>query len=79
LEKYSDAVIVSWSGLKLKHLKKLLLCNIPVGKEEEEVACTPENKFILMSKSTVVDSFISSTLQSVTLFNQQTTELEEKK
>lgn len=79
LKFYSDVVIKDWTGLKAKHLKRLMLCSIPADKLEEEVECTSVNKNTLMSKSKAVDDFITSTLQSVSIFNQEIEESESKK
>jgi len=79
LKMYSDDVIDSWSGLKAKDLKNLMLCNIPKGKEEADVLPTKDNKYMLMNKSTLIDTFITDVLQSVSLFNDQYEEEQEKK
>ena len=79
LRAYSDVVILSWTGLKAKHLKKLMLCKIPADQEDTPVLASAANKYMLMAKSPQVDGFISSTLQSVALFNEELEEAETKK
>lgn len=79
LKQYSDVVILGWTGLKGKHLKSLILCVIPSDKLEDEVECNAANKYILMKKSTILDGFISATLQSVSLFNQELDKEDTKK
>ena len=79
LRAYSDVVILDWTGLKAKHLKKLMLCKIPADQEDTDVLATADNKYMLMAKSPTVDGFISSTLQSVALFNEELEEAEAKK
>lgn len=79
LRLYSDVVIIDWTGLKAKHLKELMLCRIPADQEETVVLPTADNKYMLMAKSPTIDSFISSTLQSVALFNEEMEAAEVKK
>jgi len=76
---YADAVITGWTGLKAKHLKNLMMCRIPADQLENDVECNIVNKAAILSKSQVVDNFISSTLQSVSVFNQELEEEETKK
>jgi len=79
LQMYADAVIKGWSGLKGKHLKKLMLVNLPEELLEEEVECNKKNKTELLSRSSEVDDFVTSVLSDVSVFNAQLNEAEEAK
>lgn len=73
---YADAVIKDWNGFKGKHLKQLLLINLPDDKLEEDVPCTSENKVGLLRKSSEVDDFVTQVISDVAIFNQQIAEQE---
>ena len=79
LRLYADAVITNWSGLKGKHLKKLMLINLPEDMLEEDITCNIDNKTELLSRSTEFDDFVTSILGDVVTFNRQLSESEEAK
>jgi len=79
LRLYADAVIIDWKGLKGKHLLDLLMIKLPAESLEEDVECTSDNKYTLLDSSTDFDSFLTSILGDVTVFNGQIAEQEIKK
>lgn len=69
LELYVKAVVKGWSGLKLKHLDKLLLVDLSDQKDlEAELPYTQEEALTLMKSSVIFDQFVSDTVSDISNF-----------
>ena len=55
---YVKSILKSWSGLKLKYLKELVLVSVPENEEEDELDFTEENALSLMKNSVVFYNWI---------------------
>jgi len=69
LELYVKAVVRGWTGLKLKHLVKLMLVNVPDTDLEKEVVFSEANALALMKGSADFDGFITDTISDVSNFS----------
>lgn len=78
LRNYSDRVIKGWSGLKIKHLPKLLACDIKGMNGEDLVPHTPDDAHDLLKNSIDFDRFITDTLNDLDAFNSTKNETEIK-
>lgn len=69
LELYVKAVVKGWSGLKLKHLDKLLLVDLSDQKDlDTELPYTQEEALTLMKSSVIFDQFVSDTVSDISNF-----------
>lgn len=74
---YADTVIRDWSGLTIEVLSKL----IPVKGTPDpkaELACTPDNKVVLVTLSMEFDQWLAQIATDVEAFNQAKAEAELK-
>lgn len=62
---YVKSILKSWSGLKLKYLKELVLVSVPENEEEDELDFTEENALSLMKNSVVFDNWISEVISDL--------------
>lgn len=69
VELYSERVIKGWTGLRIKHLPKLLAADISGLSPEEEVVYSPEEALELLKNSTVFDQFITDTVNDLEAFS----------
>ena len=69
LELYVDKVIKGWSGLKLKHLKNLIVIDLGSADPEMDLEYTKDNALTLMKNSTDFDSWITGLVNDVSFFN----------
>lgn len=69
LELYVKAVVKGWTGLKIKHLNKLMLVETAARKPEDEVVFNEENALALMKGSADFDSFITDTISDISNFS----------
>lgn len=76
--KYAEAVILDWSGLRIKHLSELLPVDTSAMNQEEEVEYNLEDAIELLNNSTIFDQFVSESLTDYELFSRKEAEQEEK-
>ena len=69
LELYVRAVVRGWTGLKLKHLTKLMLINALPEDYDKDIAFSESNALELMKGSSDFDSFITDTISDVSNFS----------
>ena len=69
LELYCRAVIRGWSGLKFKHLTKLMLVDASKANPEDEMKFSDDNALALMKGSADFDSFITDTISDISNFS----------
>jgi hypothetical protein len=69
LELYVRAVIRGWTGLKVKHLTKLMLVDASVVDPEMDVKWNDDNALQLMKGSADFDSFITETISDISNFS----------
>lgn len=69
LELYVKAVVKGWTGLKLKHLDKLLLVDLSDQKDlEVELPYSQDEALKLMKASVIFDQFVSDTVSDLANF-----------
>ena len=68
LKIYVDAVIKGWEGLKYSFVQNLLLADISKFKPDDTLPYTSENALLLMKNSGEFDSFISETVNDLSVF-----------
>lgn len=59
IQRFSDATIKGWSGLKMKHLEGLLLVDISGEDPEKEVPYSAEDAVLLVKNSAEFDSWLN--------------------
>jgi hypothetical protein len=69
LELYVRAIVRGWSGLKVKHLTKLMLVDVTDKDPEMEISFTETNALELMKGSSDFDSFITDTISDISNFS----------
>jgi hypothetical protein len=69
LELYVRAVVRGWTGLKLKHLTKLMLINAAEADLEKEILFSETNALELMKGSADFDGFITDTISDISNFS----------
>lgn len=70
LKLYTESVVKGWTGFKYKYLQDLLLVDLSNVKDAE--ACLPfniDNALALMKGSVEFDSFISETVNDLSVFS----------
>ena len=77
-ELYCDAAVKDWKGLKIKHLKELMLVDISDENENDEVPYTPEDALALLQNSTTFDQFLTDIMVDITTFQEAADEKEVK-
>jgi hypothetical protein len=68
LKMYVEAIIKGWTGLKFKYLQDLLLVDISKRDPEDYLPFNLENALLLMKNSTEFDSFVSETVNDLSVF-----------
>lgn len=71
VELYAERVIKGWSGLKVKHLPKLLPVDITTLPSEDEVVYSQEEALELLKNSSIFDQFITDTVNDLEAFSVQ--------
>jgi hypothetical protein len=69
LELYSEQAIISWRGLKIKHLPMLMPVDISSMNPEEEIQYSAEEALELLRNSGIFDSFISDAMADFEQFS----------
>lgn len=69
LKLYVESTVKGWTGFKYKYLQDLLLVDLSTIKDPEAfLGFTLENALVLMKGSTEFDSFISETVNDLSVF-----------
>lgn len=69
IEKFSDASIKGWSGLKYKYLEELMLVDLSSVEDlEAEVEYSKENAVMLLKNSQVFDAWLNEQVFSLQAF-----------
>lgn len=71
VEAYCERVIKGWSGLKVKHLPKLLAADISSMRPDEEIPYSGEEALELLRNSSLFDQFITDTMNDLEAFSTQ--------
>jgi len=69
VEEYARRAIKGWSGLKVRHLPKLLPVDISGQNADEDVVYTEEDALDLLRSSTVFDQFVTDALNDYEKFS----------
>ena len=69
VEEYARKAIKGWSGLKVRHLPKLLPVDISGQNADEDVVYTEEDALDLLKSSTVFDQFVTDALNDYEKFS----------
>jgi hypothetical protein len=69
VEEYARKAIKGWSGLKVRHLPKLLPVDISGQNADEDVVYTEEDALDLLRSSTVFDQFVTDALNDYEKFS----------
>jgi hypothetical protein len=69
VEEYARKAIKGWSGLKVRHLPKLLPVDISGQNADEDVIYTEEDALDLLKSSTVFDQFVTDALNDYEKFS----------
>lgn len=77
-ELWSESAIVSWRGLKIKHLKDFLPVDTAGMDGEEDVPYSPEDALALVQNSTSFDQFLTDSMADITTFEEEKQEAEIK-
>lgn len=76
-KEYSKNAIKAWEGLTIKVLSSMIPLDSDMP-DDQEIACTDENKSFLIEHSVEFDQWITRNVQNVELFNKKKREEEEK-
>jgi len=68
-EMYIDSAIISWTGLKMKHLPELLVVDISESDPEEIIEYTQEEARFLATTSSDFDLFITEVMNDYEKFS----------
>lgn len=69
VEEYARRAIKGWTGLKVKHLPKLLPVDISAMKPDDDIPYTEEDALDLLKSSTVFDQFVTDALNDYENFS----------
>lgn len=69
VEAYAERVIKGWTGLKVKHLPKLLPVDISSLNAEDDVPYSGEDALDLLRNSSIFDQFITDTVNDLEAFS----------
>jgi hypothetical protein len=69
VEDYARRAIKGWTGLKVKHLPKLLPVDISAMKPDDDISYTEEDALDLLKSSTVFDQFVTDALNDYENFS----------
>lgn len=71
LDAYCERVIKGWSGLKVKHLPKLLAVDVSSMRPDEDIPYSGEDALDLLKNSSIFDQFITDTMNDLEAFSNQ--------
>lgn len=71
LENYAEKAIISWKGLKVKHMPALMPVDISGMDANEEIEYSNEDAIELLKNSTVFDQFITDTMNDFEQFSKK--------
>ena len=74
LELYVRAVIRGWTGLKARHLAKLMLVDISEVDPESDIQYSDSNALELMKGSSEFDGFITETISDISNFSKSSSQ-----
>lgn len=66
---YVKKALTGWTGFKYEYLKELILVDEDALPEEGELPYTENNGLMLVNNSTNFDSWLSSVMSDISLFN----------
>lgn len=69
VEAYAERVIKGWSGLKVKHLPKLLPVDISSINPEDDVPYNLDDAIDILKNSSIFDQFITDTVNDLEAFS----------
>ena len=78
LENYAERAIVSWRGLKVKHMPALMPVDISGIDGEDDIEYSNEDAIELLKNSTVFDQFITDTMNDFEQFSKKKAETDAK-
>ena len=78
LENYAERAIVSWRGLKVKHMPALMPVDISGIDGEDDIAYSNEDAIELLKNYTVFDQFITDTMNDFEQFSKKKAETDTK-
>jgi hypothetical protein len=78
LENYAERAIVSWRGLKVKHMPALMPVDISGIDGEDDIEYSNDDAIELLKNSTVFDQFITDTMNDFEQFSKKKAETDTK-
>lgn len=78
LENYAEKAIISWKGLKVKHMPALMPVDISGMDANDEIEYSSEDAIELLKNSTVFDQFITDTMNDFEQFSKKKAETDAK-
>ena len=78
LENYAEKAIISWKGLKVKHMPALMPVDISGMDASDEIEYSSEDAIELLKNSTVFDQFITDTMNDFEQFSKKKAETDAK-
>ena len=78
LENYAEKAIISWKGLKVKHMPALMPVDISGMDANDDIEYSNEDAIELLKNSTVFDQFITDTMNDFEQFSKKKAEADAK-
>ena len=78
LENYAERAIISWKGLKVKHMPALMPVDISGIDGEDVIEYSNDDAIELLKNSTVFDQFITDTMNDFVQFSKKKAETDAK-
>ena len=78
LENYAEKAIISWRGLKVKHMPALMPVDISGMDANDDIEYSNEDAIELLKNSTVFDQFITDTMNDFEQFSKKKAEADAK-
>jgi len=78
LENYAEKAIISWKGLKVKHMPALMPVDISGMDANDDIEYSNEDAIELLKNSTVFDQFITDTMNDFEQFSKKKAETDAK-
>ena len=78
LENYAEKAIISWRGLKVKHMPALMPVDISGMDANDDIEYSNEDAIELLKNSTVFDQFITDTMNDFEQFSKKKAETDAK-
>lgn len=78
LENYAERAIISWKGLKVKHMPALMPVDISGIDGEDVIEYSNDDAIELLKNSTVFDQFITDTMNDFEQFSKKKAETDAK-